>query len=221
VKFSYLVIWSWNFVDWFLTCLTSSWLWYHSFIICFHCLAFIWSWHMICSLIWSCICIPWLPDLIPLLPLVQIAWNLICCSLNVFCLSLNFLGIYWAILVLVWLWSFCLLQCDSKVHSLTCFVHKIDLVHSFDVRPIGPYSGVIYLDSCWVSLAVLNFSSPLDPRLVLVVLFLMFECDFQVEEANALRRLMQVDWVWFICLLWTNLVYFVGCLAHLSWLCFA
>jgi hypothetical protein len=53
------------------------------------------------ELVWTCVDFMIFIDL---LPLVQIALNLICCSLNVFCLSLNFLGIYWAILVLVWLW---------------------------------------------------------------------------------------------------------------------
>ena len=133
----------------------------------------------LCWLAWTCLD---LMNLISILPLVQIAWNLICCSLNVFCLSLNFLGIYWAILVLVWLWSFCLLQCDSKMHSLTCLAYEMDLVHSFDVRPIGFYSCLINLDFDQFSLAVLNFSPPFDPRLVLVVLFLMFEFAFQVRK---------------------------------------
>ena len=79
------------------------------------------------------------------------------------------------------------------MHSLACFVHKMDLVHSFDMRPIRLYSCLINLDFDQFSLAVLNFSPPFDPRLVLVVLFLTFECDFQVEEANALKSLIQVD----------------------------
>ena len=97
----------------------------------------------LCWLAWTCLNFM---NLISILPLIQMSWKLMCYSLNVFCLSLNFLGIYWAILVLVWLWSFCLLQCDSKVHSLTCFVHKMDLVHSFGVRPIGFSSCLINLD---------------------------------------------------------------------------
>ena len=39
VKFSYLIIWSWNFVDWFLTCLISFWLLCGSFILCHFCFA--------------------------------------------------------------------------------------------------------------------------------------------------------------------------------------
>jgi hypothetical protein len=74
----------------------------------------------------------------------------------------------------------------------------MDLVHSFDVRPIGFYSCLINVDFDQFSLSVLNFSPPFDPRFALVVLFLMFECDFQVEEAFALRRLIQVDLIWLI-----------------------
>ena len=58
----------------------------------------------------------------------------------------------------------------------------MDLVHSFDVRPIVFYSCLINLDFDQFSLAVLNFSPPFDPRLVLVVLFLMFEFAFQVRK---------------------------------------
>jgi hypothetical protein len=69
----------------------------------------------------------------------------------------------------------------------------MNLVHSFGVGPIGFSSCLINLGFDQFLLAVLNFSSPFDPRLVLVVLFLTFGCDFQVEEANALRMLIQVD----------------------------
>jgi len=78
------------------------------------------------------------------------------------------------------------------MHSLTCLAYEMDLVHSFDVRPTGFYFCLINLDFDQFSLAVLHFSPPFDPRLVLVVLYLMFECDFQVMKQNALRRLMQV-----------------------------
>jgi hypothetical protein len=54
----------------------------------------------------------------------------------------------------------------------------MDLVHSFDVRPIGLYSCLINVDFDQFLLAVLNFSPPFDPRLVLVVLLLMFELFF-------------------------------------------
>ena len=57
-------------------------------------------------------------------------------------------------------------------------MHKMKLVYSLDVRPIGPSSYLNYLDIGYVSLAVLEFFPPLDPRLVLVVLLLMFEFDF-------------------------------------------
>ena len=79
------------------------------------------------------------------------------------------------------------------MHSLTCLAYEMQLVNVFDMGPTGSCFYLINIDFDQFSLAVLNFSSPLDPRLVLVVLFLMFECDFQVEEANALRRLIQVD----------------------------
>jgi hypothetical protein len=52
------------------------------------------------------------------------------------------------------------------------------LVPSLDVRPIGISSYLNHLDFDHDSLAVLSFFPPLDPRLVLVVLLLMFELDF-------------------------------------------
>jgi hypothetical protein len=58
----------------------------------------------------------------------------------------------------------------------------MDLVYSFDVKPIGFFSCLINLGFDQFSLAVLNFSPPFDPRLVLVVLFLMFEFAFQVRK---------------------------------------
>jgi hypothetical protein len=51
VKSSSLIIWRWNLVECFLTCLASLWLWSHSFLICFHCFTLDWSWHMICDLV--------------------------------------------------------------------------------------------------------------------------------------------------------------------------
>ena len=52
------------------------------------------------------------------------------------------------------------------------------LVHSLDTRPIGISSYLNHLDFDNVLLAVLHFYPPLDPRLGLVVLLLMFELDF-------------------------------------------
>ena len=79
------------------------------------------------------------------------------------------------------------------MHSLTCLAYELDLVHCFDVIPTGIYSCLINPDFDQFLLAVLNFSPPFDPRLVLVVLLLTFELFFQVKEAIALRSLIQVD----------------------------
>ena len=57
-------------------------------------------------------------------------------------------------------------------------MHKMKLVHSLDVRPIGISYYLNYLGFDHVLLAVLRFFHPLGPRLVLVVLLLMFEFDF-------------------------------------------
>ena len=57
-------------------------------------------------------------------------------------------------------------------------MHKVKLVHSLDMRPIGISSYWNHLDFDHVLLAVLGFFHPLDPRLGLVVLLLMFELDF-------------------------------------------
>jgi hypothetical protein len=69
----------------------------------------------------------------------------------------------------------------------------MQLVHSFDMRPIRFYSYLINLDFEQFSLAVLIFLPPFDPRLVLVVLLLTFELFFQVKKQNALKSLIQVD----------------------------
>jgi hypothetical protein len=57
-------------------------------------------------------------------------------------------------------------------------VHEINLVYGLDMRPIGLSLYGINLDFDNVLLAVLHFFPPLDPRLGLVVLLLMFELDF-------------------------------------------
>jgi len=137
---------------------------------------------MICGLVWVCSCMPWLHEFNFHTSSGPNSMKLGVLLIECVLFKLEFMGINWAILVLVWLWSFCLLQCDSKVHSLTCFVYEMDLVHSFDVRPIGFYFCLINLDFDQFSLAVLNFSPPFDPRLVLVVLFLMFEFAFQCRK---------------------------------------
>jgi hypothetical protein len=71
-------------------------------------------------------------------------------------------------------------------------VHEINLVYGLDVRPIGFSLYVINDDVDHVSLAVLTFFLLFDPRLVLVVLYLMFECDFQVKRQNTLRRWIHI-----------------------------
>ena len=55
---------------------------------------------------------------------------------------------------------------------------EINLVYGLYMRPIGLSLYGINLDFDHVLLAVLSFFPPLDPRLVLVVLLLMFELDF-------------------------------------------
>ena len=77
--------------------------------------------------------------------------------------------------------------------SLTCFAYEMDLVHSFDMRPIGLCSYLINLDFDQLSCSVLVYFSSFDPRPCPSGLLLMFEFDFQVEEAIALRSLIQVD----------------------------
>jgi hypothetical protein len=69
----------------------------------------------------------------------------------------------------------------------------MDLVHSFDMRPIGLCYYLINIDFGKLSCSVLVYFSSFDPRLWPKGLLLMFEFDFQVEEAIALRRLIQVD----------------------------
>ena len=69
----------------------------------------------------------------------------------------------------------------------------MDLMNAFDMRPIGLCSYLINLDFDQVSCSVLVYFSSFDPRLCPSGLLLMFELDFQVEEAIALRRLIQVD----------------------------
>ena len=54
-------------------------------------------------------------------------------------------------------------------------------------------SYLINLDFDQFSCSVLVYFSFFDPRPWPKGLLLMFEFDFQVEEANALRRLIQVD----------------------------
>jgi len=66
------------------------------------------------------------------------------------------------------------------------------MMNDMIVKPLGFASCLINLGCDHFSLAVLNFSSPFDPRLVLVVLYLMFECDFQVKRQNTLRRWIHI-----------------------------
>jgi hypothetical protein len=69
----------------------------------------------------------------------------------------------------------------------------MQLVYSFDMGPTGICSYLINLDFDQVSCSVLNIFSSFDPRLWPKGSLLTFEFDFQVEEAIALRRLIQVD----------------------------
>ena len=69
----------------------------------------------------------------------------------------------------------------------------MQLVNAFDMGPTGICSYLINLDFDQVSCSVLNIFSSLDPRLWPKGLLLTFELFFQVNEAIASRRLIQVD----------------------------
>jgi hypothetical protein len=69
----------------------------------------------------------------------------------------------------------------------------MQLVYSFGMRPIGLCSYLINLDFDQFSCSILVYFSSFDPRLWPKGSLLTFEFDFQVEEAIALRRLIQVD----------------------------
>ena len=62
VKCSYHIIWMWNLMEWFITCLGVVWLWSHPFLNCFHCLAFDWSWCSFCYHVLTCLDFCWLYD---------------------------------------------------------------------------------------------------------------------------------------------------------------
>ena len=44
MKCSYYIIWTWNLIEWFITCLGVVWLWSHPFLNCFHCFMNYGSW---------------------------------------------------------------------------------------------------------------------------------------------------------------------------------
>jgi len=86
------------------------------------------------GLVWACFN---LMNLIDLLPIVQLAWNLVWLTCNEFCLAVNFLEIYWIVLDWVWIDSFCLVLWGSKLHALYSLPHEMIMVDDMNMRPIG------------------------------------------------------------------------------------
>jgi hypothetical protein len=62
VKFLCLIIWAWNFVHWFLTHWSLSWIWFESFLTCHFCFRVALSWCIILCFLWACLCLHWLSE---------------------------------------------------------------------------------------------------------------------------------------------------------------
>ena len=73
------------------------------------------------ELVWVCF---GLMNLIDLLPIVQMAWNLVWWSFNECCLTMNFLGIYWNVCEFIWVESFCLVLWTSNCTLCTLCLMK-------------------------------------------------------------------------------------------------
>jgi hypothetical protein len=95
------------------------------------------------GLVWACLN---LMNLIDLLPITQLAWNLVWWLCIECCLAMNFLEIYWIVLDWVWIDSFCLVQWALKWHVSHYLLHEIILVDDMNMRPIGHVSKLIELD---------------------------------------------------------------------------
>jgi hypothetical protein len=86
------------------------------------------------GLVWACFN---LMNLIDLLPIIQMAWNLVCSSCYWCCLTMNSLGIYWNVCELIWVEPFCLVLWGSKLHVLYSLIHEMIMVDDMNMKPLG------------------------------------------------------------------------------------
>ena len=112
------------------------------------------------------------------LPLVQMRWNLTCLPWYGLWLTMIYLVIFGNVWVDFWCKSCCWLLWALICHALTSFAYEMMMMHDINMKPIGFVSWMFEFDFDWTLLAVLAFSFIFDPRLVLVVLWLMFEFMF-------------------------------------------